>query len=301
MSHEPRVAGAPISWGVIEIPDWGYQMPAERLLREAVSVGLKAMEAGPEDFLPTDPAEVRALLSKHGLGLVGGFVPAVLHEPSVRQEGLDLVERRATFFSEAGADTLVLAAIPITGAFEETADLDDAAWKELFENLRRAEEVCAGHGLTLVLHPHFGTVVETDEQLWRFLEGCETGLCLDTGHLVIGGSDPLEIAGKAADRVRHVHLKDVDRGVARRLGAREIGFKEAARENAFRPLGEGDVDVARLLEVLDRSGYGGWYVLEQDIMVASEPPEGGGPVDDIRKSLHFLETTLEGFRKTGQR
>ena len=301
MSHEPRVAGAPISWGVIEIPDWGYQMPAERLLREAVSVGLKAMEAGPEDFLPTDPAEVRALLSKHGLGLVGGFVPVVLHEPSVRREGLDLLERRATFFSEAGADTLVLAAIPITGAFEETADLDEAAWKELFENLRRAEEVCAGHGLTLVLHPHFGTVVETDEQLWRFLEGCETGLCLDTGHLVIGGSDPLEIAGKAADRVRHVHLKDVDREVARRLGAREIGFKEAARENAFRPLGEGDVDVARLLEVLDRSGYGGWYVLEQDIMVASEPPEGGGPVDDIRKSLHFLETTLEGSRKTGQR
>jgi inosose dehydratase len=301
MSQEPRVAGAPISWGVIEIPDWGYQMPADRLLREAASVGLKAMEAGPEDFLPLDPAEVRDLLSSHGLGLVGGFVPAVLHEPELRREGFDLVERRAEFFSGAGADTLVLAAIPSTGAFEETVDLNEAAWRELFENLSRAEDVCARHGLTAVLHPHFGTVVETDEQLRRFLEGCDTGLCLDTGHLVIGGSDPLEIAEKAADRVRHVHLKDVDREVARRLGAREIGFKEAAQENAFRPLGEGDVDVARLLEVLDRSGYGGWYVLEQDIMVASEPPEGGGPVDDIRKSLHFLETTLEGSRKTGQR
>jgi inosose dehydratase len=101
--------------------------------------------------------------------------------------------------------------------------------------------------------------------------------------------------------VKHVHLKDVDSGVARRLGAREIGFKEAAEENAFRPLGEGDVDVARLVEVLDRSGYSGWYVLEQDIMVASEPPEGGGPVDDIRRSLRFLETTLEGSRNAGQR
>jgi inosose dehydratase len=301
MNQETRVAGAPISWGVIEIPDWGYQMPADRLLREAASVGLEAMEAGPEDFLPPDPEEVRALLSGHGLGLVGGFVPAVLHEPQVRQEGLDLVERRAEFFSAAGADTLVVAAIPSTGAFEETADLDEAAWRELFENLRRAEEVCARHGLTTVLHPHFGTVVETNEQLRRFLEGCDTGLCLDTGHLVIGGSDPLEIAEKAADRVRHVHLKDVDREVARRLGAREIGFKEAAQENAFRPLGEGDVDVARLLEVLDRSGYGGWYVLEQDIMVDSEPPEGGGPVNDIRKSLQFLETTLQGSRKTRQR
>jgi len=297
MNHGPSIAGAPISWGVIEIPDWGYQMPADRLLHEAASVGLAAMEAGPEDFLPRDPAEVKALLSGHGLGLVGGFVPAVLHDPDVSREGLDLVERRAKFFSEAGADTLVLAAITSSGAFEETAELDEAAWRELFENLRRADEICARHGLTAVLHSHYGTVVETDEHLWRFLEGCDTGLCLDTGHLVIGGSDPLEVADRAADRVKHVHLKDVDREVARRLGAREIGFKEACMEDAFRPLGDGDVDVARLLEILDRSNYGGWYVLEQDIMVENEPPEGEGPVNDIRKSLRFLETTLEGSRK----
>jgi inosose dehydratase len=301
MSQEARVAGAPISWGVIEIPDWGYQMPADRLLREAASVGLGAMEAGPEDFLPADPAEVRALLSGHGLGLVGGFVPAILHEPQFRQEGLDLVERRARFFSGAGADTLVLAAIPTSGAFEETVELDEAAWKELFENLRRAEEICARRGLEAVLHSHFGTVVETDEQLWRFLEGGDTGLCLDTGHLVIGGSDPLEVAEQAADRVKHVHLKDVDREVARRLGAREIGFKEAAQEEAFRPLGDGDVNVARLLEILDRSDYGGCYVLEQDTLVASEPPEGEGPLNDIRRSLQFLQNTLEGARKTRQR
>jgi inosose dehydratase len=298
MNHGPSIAGAPISWGVIEIPDWGYQMPADRVLREAASVGLAAMEAGPEDFLPRDPAEVKALLSWHNLGLVGGFVPAVLHEPQVRQEGLDLVERRAKFFSEAGADTLVLAATTGSETFEEIVDMDEAAWKELSENLRRVEEICARHGLTAVLHSHYGTVVETDEQLWRFLEGCDTGLCLDTGHLVIGGSDPLEVAERAADRVKHVHLKDVDREVARRLGAREIGFKEACMEEAFRPLGDGGVDVARLLEILDRSNYGGWYVLEQDLMVENEPPEGEGPVDDIRKSLRFLETTLEGSRKT---
>jgi inosose dehydratase len=301
MSQEARVAGAPISWGVIEIPNWGYQMPADRLLREAASVGLEAMEAGPEDFLPPDHAEVKALLSGHGLGLVGGFVPAVMHERQIRQEGLDLVERRATFFSKAGADTLVLAAITSSGSYEETAELNEAAWKELFENLSRAEDICARHDLTVVLHSHFGTVVETDEHLWRFLEGCDTGLCLDTGHLVIGGSDPLEVAEKAAERVKHVHLKDVDRQVARRLGAREIGFKEACMEEAFRPLGEGDVDVARLLEILDRSNYSGWYVLEQDRMVENEPPEGEGPVNDLRKSLQFLETTLEGSRNTRQR
>src|SRR5919112_60087 len=98
MNHGLSVAGAPISWGVIELPNWGYQMPADRLLREAASIGLTAMEAGPEEFLSQDPGEVRELLAEHDLGLVGGFVPAVLHDSQARQEGLDLVERRAGVF-----------------------------------------------------------------------------------------------------------------------------------------------------------------------------------------------------------
>lgn len=288
MNKGPSVAGAPISWGVIEIPDWGYQMPAERLLREAASVGLTAMEAGPEEFLPQDPGRVSEMLAEHNLGMIGGFVPTVLHDPQTRQEGLDLVERRAEFFAAAGADTLVLAAM--TGAeIDEVVEPDEAGWKELFENLARVEDICARHGLTAVLHSHFGTVVETDEQLWHFLEGSDMGLCMDTGHLIIGGSDPLEVAEKAADRVKHVHLKDVDPDVARLLGAREIGFKEACSRNAFRPLGDGDIDVARLLELLDRSGYTGWYVLEQDAVLETEPAEGEGPVNDVRKSFEFMQ------------
>jgi inosose dehydratase len=113
---------------------------------------------------------------------------------------------------------------------------------------------------------------------------------------VIGGSDPVEVAEQAADRVKHVHLKDVDREVAGRLGAREIGFEEAARSGAFRPLGEGDVDIGRLVELLEGTGYSRWYVLEQDIVVENEPEEGQGPVNDVRKSLRFLETYLEGSR-----
>jgi inosose dehydratase len=294
VSGDARIAGAPISWGVIEIPDWGYQMPADRLLREAASIGLEAMEAGPEGFLPSDPAEVKATLSEHGLGLVGGFVPAVLHDPDVSREGLDLVERRARFFSAAGADTVVLAAATGSESYEEVVELDEAAWRELFENLKRVEEVCARYGLTAVLHSHYGTVIETDEHLWRFLEGCDTGLCLDTGHLVIGGSDTIEVAREAADRVTHVHLKDVDRDLAQQLGAREIDFREAAQRGAFRPLGDGDIDIKRLLDFLEGAGYSGWYVLEQDIVVEFEPEEGEGPVLDVRKSFEFLEEQLNG-------
>ena len=293
MNEDTRIAGAPVSWGVIEIPDWGYQMPADRVLREAAGLGLAAVEAGPEGLLPQDPAEVSKMLAKYELSLVGGFVPAVLHELDLRERELALVERRAKFFGAAGADVLVLAAITSTGAFEQTAELDDAAWRTLFESLSAVGEICARHGLTVALHSHLGTVIERDDQLRRFLEGCDTGLCLDTGHLVIGGSDPVEIAELAGDRVSHVHLKDVDRDLARRIATRELSFKEAATRGVFRPLGDGDVDVGEVVGRLEASGYRGWYVLEQDTVVEAEPDEGEGPVADVRRSLAYLKRQLE--------
>jgi inosose dehydratase len=188
---------------------------------------------------------------------------------------------------------MVLAAATGSESYEEVAELDDGAWRELFESLSRVEEICARHGLTLALHHHYGTVIERDDQLRRFLEGCESGLCLDTGHLVLGGSDPVEIAELAGDRVSHVHLKDVDRDLARRVAARELSFKEAASRGAFRPLGDGDVDVAEVVGRLERSGYRGWYVLEQDTVVETEPDEGEGPAGDVRKSLAYLQRQLE--------
>lgn len=293
MSEGTRIAGAPVSWGVIEIPDWGYQMTPDRVLREAASLGLSAMETGPEGFLPDDPEEVSRTLDKYGLGLVGGFVPAVLHVPDKREEQLSLVEKRAEFLATAGADVLILSAFPDSDDFGPMVELDDGEWRELFENLPRVEEIAARRGLTVALHSHYGTVVERDDQLWRFLEGSDMGLCLDTGHLVIGGSDPVAVAEQAADRVKLVHLKDVDTGLARRMAVRDLSFKEAAQKGAFRPLGEGDVDVARLLELLERAGYGGWYVLEQDTVVEDEPPEGKGPVTDVRKSIAYLEQQFE--------
>ncbi len=288
-----RIAGAPVSWGVIEIPDWGYQMPADRVLREASSLGLSAVEAGPEGLLPSDPSEVSELLARYDLKLVGGFVPAVLHEPGVREEQLEIVERRARFFAAAGADVVVLAVMSGSDDFGPFVEIGDDAWGRLFESLKTVEEICGRHGIAVSMHHHYGTVIEGDDQLKRFLEGSEMGLCLDTGHLVLGGSDPVEIAEIAGPRVNHVHLKDVDLGAAGRLAARELSFKEAAQKNAFRPLGDGDVDLGAVLGRLERSGYSGWYVLEQDSVVEREPPEGEGPVDEVRKSLDYLRERLE--------
>jgi inosose dehydratase len=133
----------------------------------------------------------------------------------------------------------------------------------------------------------------------RFLEGCETGLCLDTGHLVVGGDDPVKVAELAAGRVRVVHLKDVDRLLADLVAAGKVGFEDAVSQGVFKALGEGDVDIGRVIGLLEESGYGGWYVLEQDIMLDDEPDRGKGPIEDVRKSLEFARGVLGGGRGDG--
>jgi inosose dehydratase len=288
-----RVAGAPISWGVCEVPGWGYQMGAERVLREAAELGMTAVEAGPEGFLPPDPDEASRLLSEHGLGLVGGFVPAVLHRPEARESELDSVERQARFISEAGAGVLVLAASSGREGYEDSPELGEGAWEELFATLVVVEEIGGKYGLSVVLHPHYGTVIERPEQVRRFLDGCETGLCLDTGHSTVGGGDPVVLAESAAGRIRHVHLKDVDAGLAGRVASGTLDYEEAVRRGLYKPLGEGDVDVRRVLEPLEAAGYEGWFVLEQDIMLDAEPEPGAGPVKGVRESLAFLSRVFQ--------
>lgn len=294
MDRETRIAGAPISWGVNEVPEWGHQLGAKRVLEEAALLGLPAIESGPEGFLPEDATDASRLLTAHGLRLVGGFVPVVLHRADAREVGLASVEQQAGFLAAAGADVLILAAATGAEGYEENVELDDGEWEELFEGLSLGEEIGARHGLTTAVHPHFGTAIERPHHVRRFLEGCETGLCLDTGHLMIGGDDPVEVARLAAGRVRIVHLKDVDRLLADLVAAGKVGFEEAVSQGVFKPLGDGDVDTGRVIGLLEKSGYAGWYVLEQDIMLAGEPEEGEGPIDDVRKSLNFVRRVLDG-------
>jgi inosose dehydratase len=286
----PRVAGAPISWGVCEVPGWGYQMEPERVLREAAALGLSAVEAGPDGFLPGEPEQMARLLSSFGLELVGGFVPVVLHDENAREAELASVERQAGLLDSAGAGVLVLAAATGEEGYEESVGLGDGQWDELFATLAMVEEIGAGHGLEVVLHPHYGTEIESPEQVLRFLEGCEMGLCLDTGHSMVGGGDPVVLTKSAAARIEHVHLKDVDRDLAARVASGSLDYEEAVRGGLFRPLGGGDVDLGRVLGALEKAGYDGWYVLEQDIMLDGEPDEG--PALEVGESLAYLKEVL---------
>jgi inosose dehydratase len=280
-----RLAGAPISWGVCEVPGWGYQLAPERVLAEMRDLRLTAAEFGPAGFLPADPAGRAATLGRYGLTAVGGFVPVVLHDPAA--DPATQIERALTEFAAAGADVLVLAAGTGHDGYDARPELDDQGWATLLSNLDLATARASESGLVLALHPHVGTMIERRDDVYRVLGGCAVQLCLDSGHLLIGGTDPAKLARGAPERVAHVHLKDVDASWAERVRGGTASYGEAVAAGMYRPLGQGDVDIAGLVAALGAGGYDGWYVLEQDTVLAAEPA-GAGPAEDVRASLDYL-------------
>ena len=100
-------------------------------------------------------------------------------------------------------------------------------------------------------------MIEQGPEVERMLAGSRVGLCVDTGHLAVGGADPVAITTAHVGRLTHVHLKDVDAALAEQVVSGELAFGDAVRAGIFRPLGEGDIDIAALVRALGAGGYQG--------------------------------------------
>jgi inosose dehydratase len=288
-----RLAGAPISWGVCEVPGWGRVLPVDTVLAQMAGSGLSATELGPPGFLPDDPDQLRDTLRRNGLRLVGGFLAVALHEPDPTA-ALAEAERTCRQLAAAGGGVLVLAAATGLDGYDARPQLSDAAWARLVATAAAVRNLAAGHGLITALHPHVGTHVERRADVERFLTDSDLPLCLDTGHLLLGGTDPLDLVHAHADRIAHVHLKDVARPVAERVRSGELTYLQGVRQGLYVPLGEGDVGVAGIVATLQDAGYRGWYVLEQDTALPETadgtPPDSlpDGPQHDTARSLEHL-------------
>jgi inosose dehydratase len=280
-----KLAGAPISWGVCEVPGWGYQLSPDRVLAEMRDVGLSATELGPEGFLPSDPDQLTAVLNIYGLRCVGPFAPVVLHDED--HDPLPDIAAPLDALRATEADVLVLAAATGVDGYDARPTLDDRQWATLLANLDRLADAAAERGVLAVLHPHVGTMVETRSEVERVLDGSAIRLCLDTGHLLIGGTDPLQLAREVPDRIAHAHLKDVDAALAADVQAGRLTYTEAVGRGMYTPLGAGDVDIAGIVSSLRRNGYDGWFVMEQDTILDAEPLDEG-PLADVRASVTFM-------------
>src|SRR5690242_14511648 len=283
---------SPVSWGVSDVPGWGHQLDADRVLSEAAAVGEGAISAGPPGFLPDRSDQARALLRRNRLQVVAGQVHAILHHHGIRGPELAHIDGHAHWLAAVGAETLVLAAIPERSGEpgKESASLSTAEWAHLLHLVGSVEHVCARHHLKLAVQPRFGSIIQGPREIERLLVGSEAGVCLDLAHLVLAGADPVEVIELTAGRIQHVHLNDVDLDIARQVRNRSLGYEEAVGRELYRPVGEGGAEVSRAIEALRSAGYRGWYVLEQETRLGGSTDR---PLGRISRSLEYVLPLLK--------
>jgi inosose dehydratase len=221
----------------------------------------------------------------------GGFFPVLLHDPE--HDPLPIVAKELESYTASGATTLVLAADSgKAGYYEKRAELTESQWATVFKNLNAITELANSVGVEAVLHPHVGTIIETHGDVVRVVTGSNVSFCLDTGHMVIGGADPVWFSDAHAARVKHSHLKDVDLSWAKQVQDGSVTYYDAVVKGMYRPLGQGDVDIRAIVRNLLTKGYQGWFVLEQDNVITEEPAEGAGPYADAKASVEFLRSVI---------
>lgn len=292
-----KVANAPCSWGVLEFDLEGEGMTCERVLAEMAQAGYVGTELGDWGFMPTAPAALGELLARHGLELVGAYVPVPLCREEAHAEGEAQALRTARLVAAAAPGAFVVLAddagkvpqrIANAGRISPEMGLAPEQWATFARGAERiARAVRDETGLRTVFHHHCAGYVETTDELSALMERTDPdllGLCLDTGHLAFGGGDPLEALATYGRRVWHVHLKDFSREIGERARAQGWDYFRSVKEGVFCELGRGAVDFPALVAALQRLGYEGWAVVEQDVL-----PGMGTPLQSARQSRAYLK------------
>jgi len=294
-----RIATAPVSWGILEVEGWGKQRPYGEVLDEIVKAGYTGTELGPYGFLPTDPKQLRSELAKRNLPLLGAFTPLPLAHAGQHDAALQSALEVGRLLSQAGATFLVLAdelspaRMAVAGTVDEGRDGMNASQGDggarLLDRVARAGREL---GLASVFHHHCGTYIETPGEVERLLAMTDPqmlGLCLDTGHYLFGGGDPVDCARTHGKRIRHLHLKDVKPAVLEQVRRERIPYLDAIRMGVFCELGQGGVNLTGVIHELTAAGFDGWAVFEQDV----DPTQPGcNPLESATRSRNYLRKTV---------
>ena len=278
MDRAVLVANAPVSYGAFERTIGMPGVPTgEDVLSAVAGAGYEGIDLGPVGFLGR-AEELRAALVTHGLGLAGGYVELPFTDPASLRGAwheldavLDQFDAAASLRAShpprptlACAPTPERAAHPGQAARNRSLALDAAARSALAAGVAEALDRCLARGYPPTFHPELGTSVEAPDEIETLLDVTEIGLCLDTGHFLAAGGDPVAAATRWAGRINQVHVKDARLDRIAEVVRRDEPADAVWSRGVFCPLGEGDLDVSGVLEALHATGYRGWIVVEQD-------------------------------------
>jgi inosose dehydratase len=277
--EEMAVANAPCSYGAFEITvGIDPNVPAPLTLLDEVSgAGYRGIDLGPLGYLGSVD-ELPARLHDRGLALAGGYFQIEFDDPTRLPDELVELDRLLDIFdaaknggpparptlADAGSESR--AAHPGRAQADHSLGWDDAGWARFANSMARVVERCRARGYEPTFHPHTATYVEAPWEIERVLSLTDVGICLDTGHLMLAGGDPVQAVGDWGDRLNHVHLKDAKLGVIQGIVRDRAPVRAIWERGAFCRLGTGDIPLDEVLDRLRAQGYRGWLVVEQDIL-----------------------------------
>lgn len=294
-----KIANAPCSWGVLEFELEGQAAGYVRVLDEMQATGYAGTELGDWGFMPTDPAKLSAELGSRGLTLLGAFVPVALKDPSTHAAGIENAVRTARLLAAVQGDLPFIVLADDNGKIPERTQnagrvrpemgLSDAEWQIFAGGAQAvAEAVKRETGLRTAFHHHCAGYVETPSEIARLLSLTDPtllGLVFDTGHYRFGGGDPLQGLKQHGARVWHFHFKDCHPAVRAEAAAKGWNYFESVQNGVFCELGQGDIPFPALIAELERLGYNGWGVVEQDVL-----PGMGNPKESARRNREYLKS-----------
>jgi inosose dehydratase len=295
------VANAPVSYGAFEITiGVDPHVPDPLSLLDSIrDAGYMGTDLGPVGYLG-DADTLATRLSDRGLGLAGGYLALPFSEPERLEDALTELGAILDLFDTlsdgafvpkptlADAGSPLRSHYPGRSATDHSIGLDDAGWVRFAQGLARAVGLCRGRGYEPTFHHHAATYVEARWEIECLLERSDVGLCLDTGHLLVGGGDPVSAIRNWAGRINQVHLKDAKISKLEEIVAQAAPVKEIWRRRAFCALGDGDIAIPEVLAAISEIGYSGWLVVEQDVLPDPEHPDQ--PASDQRRNREYLRT-----------
>ena len=281
---------APIAWTNDDMPDLGKENTFEQCVSEMALAGFTGSEVGGK--YPADTAVLKKALDLRGIRICNQWFSSFLISKPYEDTEKEFI-KATDFLREMGAKVIGVSeqSYSIQGkmelpVWEGKYIMDDQEWKLLAEGLNKLGKIAKDKGMTLTFHHHMGTVVQTEEEIDRFMEMVDPELVFllfDSGHLSFAGIDPEKVLKKYVNRVKHVHLKDIRREMVEKSRNETWSFLKGVREGVFTVPGDGDVDFAPIFRILEEAGYEGWVVVE-----AEQDPAKANPLEYAKKARAYI-------------
>ena len=280
----------PTGWTNDDLPTLGDEISFEQCISEMALAGYQGCSVGHK--FPTDPAELRDALELRGLRVSEPWHSTYFTVNEMERQTIEGFRRRMEFIAAMGGTDVVLAELGHAVHQQPVAlkpnkpVLDTEQWRRMVEGLNSLGEIATEDGMRLCYHHHMGTGVQTRAEVDRLMADTDprhVHLLFDTGHLYWSGDDPLELARAHAQRIKHVHLKDIRRAVMEDCDRRGLPFLEAVSEGVFTVPGDGAIDFAPILRALADADYEGWLIVE-----AEQDPRKAHPLTYALKARAYL-------------